>query len=126
MAARRYAPQRYPPCMTGEVAIRRGERAWRNLQMLAQKARPAVEQALRDIAQPTVLVNAGLLARYDLLSVLEPLQERSRRGPGVIVLITGSAQHTMPMVDDIALPVVHPSDWARVPRRWHRFPARVA
>jgi serine/threonine protein kinase len=104
----------------------RGERAWRNLQMLAQKARPAVEQALRDIAQPTVLVNAGLLARYDLLSVLEPLQERSRRGPGVIVLITGSAQHTMPMVDDVALPVVHPSDWARVPRRWYRLPARVA
>lgn len=103
-----------------------GERAWRNLQMLVQKARPAIENALRDIDSPTVLVNAGLLARYDLLSVLEPLQERSRRGPGVILLVTGSAQQTMPMVDEVALPVVHPSDWARVPRRWHRSQARVA
>lgn len=102
------------------------DRAWRNLQMLVQKARPTVEQALASIDRPTMLVHPGLLARYGLLSLLAPLQERSRRGPGVVLLIPGSAQQTMPAVDDVALPVVHPSDWARVPRGWHRAPARVA
>ena len=87
---------------------------------------PELVEYLASIDRPTVLVHPGLLARYGLLSLLAPLQERSRRGPGVVLLIPGSAQQTMPAVDDVALPVVHPSDWARVPRGWHRAPARVA
>jgi serine/threonine protein kinase len=102
------------------------DRAWRNLQTLVQKARPAVERALSGIERPTVLVNPGLLARYGLLALLQPLQERSRRGPAVLVLIPGDEQHSMPVVDGVPLPVVNPSDWARVPRGWHHAPQRVA
>jgi serine/threonine protein kinase len=102
------------------------DRAWRNLQMLVQRARPAVERALASLDAPTVLLNPGLFARYDLLPLLAPLQDRARRGAGVVVLTPGSAQHTMPMIDDVPLPVVHPSDWARAPRGWHRTVARVA
>lgn len=102
------------------------DRAWRNLQILVQRARPAVERTLASLDTPTVLLNPGLLARYDLLPLLEPLQDRARRGAGVVVLSPGSAQHAMPMIDDVPLPVVHPSDWARTPRGWHRAAARVA
>jgi hypothetical protein len=42
------------------------------------------------------------------------------------VLIPGDEQHALPVVDDVPLPVVHPSDWARVPRGWHRSGRRAA
>jgi serine/threonine protein kinase len=113
------------PVVLEADASARQDRAWRNLQMLVQRARPAVAQALAALDRPTVLVHPGLLARYGLLSLLEPLQDRGRRGPGVVVLIPGDAMHTMPVIDDVPLPVVHPSDWARVPREWLRL-ARAA
>lgn len=114
------------PLVLEADAADRTDRAWRNLQSLVQKARPAVEQALDALDRPTLLVHAGLLARYGLLPLLAPLQDRSRRGPRVVVLIPGDAMHAMPMVDDVPLPVVHPSDWARAPRGWLRRARSVA
>ncbi len=96
------------------------ERAWRQLQQLVQRASPAVAERLDALDRPTVLVNAGLLARYGILSLLQPLQERTRRGPGVVMLIPGDGMHTMPVIDESPLPVVHPSDWARAPKAWPR------
>jgi hypothetical protein len=114
------------PVVLEADASGRNDRAWRNLHLLVQRARPAVERALAELQQPTVLLNPGLLARYELLSVLAPLQERSRRGPGIVVLVPDTAQSAMPMVDDAPLPVVHPSDWARTPSGWTRAMRRVA
>jgi serine/threonine protein kinase len=102
------------------------DRARRNLLTLVQKARPAVERALASLDRPTLLAHPGLLARYGLLPLLQPLQDRARRGPGVIVLIPDYEQNALPQVDDVVLPVVHPSDWARVPRGWHRRGARAS
>lgn len=114
------------PVVLEADASSRNDRAWRNLHQLVQRARPAVERVLAALEQPTVLLNPGLLARYELLSVLAPLQERSRRGPGIVVLVPDTAQSAMPMVDDAPLPVVHPSDWARTPGGWTRAMRRVA
>ena len=114
------------PLVLEADAADRSDRAWRNLQMLVQKARADVERALADLERPTVLVHPGLLARYGLLTLLQPLQERTRRGPGVVVLVAGDDMHTMPVVDGVPLPVVHASDWARVPRGWLRLQRRVA
>jgi serine/threonine protein kinase len=102
------------------------ERDRRKLMALVQKARPEVERALAGLQQPTLLVHPGLLARYGLLPLLQPLQDRARRGVGMVLLIPGDAQHSMPVVDDVPLPVVHPSDWARLPRGWHRTTRRAA
>jgi hypothetical protein len=102
------------------------DRSRRNLLTLVQKARPAVERALASLDRPTLLAHPGLLARYGLLPLLQPLQDRARRGPGVVVLIPDYEQNALPQVDGVALPVVHPSDWARVPRGWHRRGVRVS
>lgn len=112
------------PVVRDADAADRTDRTWRQLQQLVQRATPAVADRLRRLDRPTVLVNPGLLARYGLLSLLQPLQDRARRGPGVVVLIPGDGMHTMPVVDDAPLPVVHPSDWARAPKAWPR-PARA-
>jgi serine/threonine protein kinase len=115
----------WPVVIEADAADRRGP-AWHRLQVLVQKARPAVEQALASLDQPTALLHPGILARYDLLGLLQPMQDRARHGPAVAVLIPGDEQHTLPVVDDVPLPVVHPSDWARVPRGWHRSARRAA
>lgn len=115
----------WPVVLDADTASQ-NDRAWRNLQMLVQRARPALERTLAALTEPVVLLHPGPLARYDLLSLIAPLQERSRRGPGVVVLVPDTAQHAMPMVDEVTLPVVHPSDWSRVPRGWHRSRATVS
>lgn len=114
------------PAVLDADAAGPNDRAWRNLQTLVQRARPTIEHVLTAIERPSVLVHPGLLARYGLLSLLAPLQDRSRRGAGIIVLIPGDAMHAMPMVDSSSLPVVHLSDWARVPRAWTRLTRRAA
>lgn len=114
------------PVVLDADAADRNDRAWRQLQQLVQRASPAVAKRLAGLDRPTMLVNPGLFARYGLLSLLQPLQDRARRGPGVVVLIPGDGMHTMPVVDDAPLPVVHPSDWARAPKAWPRSARAIA
>jgi hypothetical protein len=98
----------------------------RRFAALVQRVRPRVAAALAEVARPTLLLHPGLLGRYDLLGVFDALQDRTRRGPGVVVLVPADGQDTMPRVDERALPVVHASDWARVPRRWKQRINHVA
>ena len=104
----------------------RGAREWRNLRQLAQRSQPAMEAALQGIAEPTLLVNAGLLARYGLLGAIQMLQDRARRGPGVALLIAADDQHALPVVDDVTLPMVYPTDWMRLSRSWVRAQSPAA
>ena len=80
------------------------------------RARQEVERALAALDRPTVLVHPGLLARYGLLALLQPFQERTRRGAGRRGARAGrcDAARDAIVVDDVPLPVVHASDWARV------------
>ncbi|MBK9978482.1 MAG: BREX system serine/threonine kinase PglW [Gemmatimonadetes bacterium] len=102
------------------------DRAWRNLRLLAEKARPMMEATLAALVRPTLLLHPGLLARYDLLAVFEPLQDRSRRGPGVVLLLPSDGMSAMPVIDLVPLPMVYPSDWARLPREWFRLARSAA
>ena len=97
----------------------------RKLATLVQRTRDRMAATLSSLQRPALLLHPGLLARYDMLNLLDPLQDRTRRGPGVVILVPADGQDTMPRVDDRALPVVHPGDWARVPRHWHRRLVRV-
>jgi hypothetical protein len=94
---------------------------WRRLQTLVRRAMPAVEQALLTAAEPVLLVYSGLLARYDQISLLERLREvcvQRRDSPGFIVLIAADAQHHLPVLDGKPIPVILPSEWARIPEAW--------
>jgi hypothetical protein len=103
-----------------------GSRDRTNLANLVSRAKPRMVAALAAITGPTLLLNAGLLARYGLMELFAPLQDHARRGPAIVLLIPGNDQSTLPTIDGTQLPVVQASDWARVPSDWVRRSVRVA
>jgi hypothetical protein len=62
-----------------------------------------------------LLVNPGLLARYDQLSLIDRLREDP--GAGVWLLVAGQDTHK-PMIDSEAVPLISPNHWARVNLYW--------
>lgn len=94
---------------------------WRRLQLLVRQAMPAVTQALFEADRPVLLVYPGLLVRYEQMQLLETLRDAcSQRHdvPGYVVLVPSDAQRTMPVLDDKPIPVIHASEWARIPESW--------
>jgi serine/threonine protein kinase len=94
---------------------------WRRLQLLVRQAMPAVTQALFEADRPVLLVYPGLLARYEQMQLLETLRDacsQRRDAPGCVVLVASDAQRSMPMLDDKPIPVIHASEWARIPDSW--------
>ena len=98
----------------------RGSRDWRRLQSVVTKAMPAVETALLEMTQPSLLLFPGLLARYDQLGLIQTVREAcvAERAPGYVLLVPSDAQAAMPVIDGVPLPVVLASDWGRIPRAW--------
>jgi len=82
---------------------------------LVADAIPAVEAALHARSVPALLVNPGLLARYNQLSLIDRLRENP--GPGVWLLVAGQDTHK-PMIDSEAVPFISPNHWARVNLYW--------
>jgi hypothetical protein len=94
---------------------------WRRLQLLVRQAMPAVEHALFTAEQPVLLVYPGLLARYDQMQLLETLRDACTQRhdvPGYMVLVASDEQRPMPVLDDKPIPVIHASEWARIPESW--------
>ena len=85
------------------------------LNTLVAEAIPAVEAAIRARTAPAMLVNPGLLARYNQLSLIDRLREDP--GPGVWLLVAGQDTHK-PMIDSEAVPLISPNHWARVNLYW--------
>jgi hypothetical protein len=80
-----------------------------------------VERALLQSEKTVLVVNAGLLARYDQLALLDRLRDAAERQPdtpGFIVLLPADQQTDMPVVDGTPLPVVLASQWARLTDVW--------
>ncbi len=104
-------------------AADRGSRHWINLQRLVQRAVPAVRAALLDSPSPILLVNVGLLARYQLMSLITELEQQAGRPgqtPTVWVLLPTS-QQGLPVIDGVALPLVnnlHNTRALALPRAW--------
>jgi serine/threonine protein kinase len=84
---------------------------------LVAESIPTVETALRGRPGPVLLVNPGLLARYNQLSLIDRLREDP--GPGVWLLVAGQDTHK-PMIDSEAVPLISPNHWARVREYWIR------
>jgi serine/threonine protein kinase len=90
-------------------AADRGSRNWGNLQRLVQRTLPALRTALLQGAAPILLVSAGLLARYDLMSLITEVEEhagRPGRTPGVWLLLP-TVNQGLPLIDGVAVPIVN-------------------
>lgn len=104
-------------------AADRGSRNWVNLQRLVQRAVPAVRAALLNSPSPILLVCVGLLARYELMSLVTELEEHAGRPghtPSAWVLLPTSHQG-LPVIDGVAVPLVNNINNTRavaLPQAW--------
>jgi serine/threonine protein kinase len=109
-----------------------GSRDWRNLLSLVARVLPALKKILSDSSAPLLVVNAGLLARYDLMSVLSELEGaagRLGRTPTAWILVP-SHQSGVAVIDSSPVPLVNASSVMPLPQSWvenvHRSTALAA
>ena len=94
-------------------------KGFRNLLRLATKAAERVRATLLALEQPALLVNPGLLARYDLMPLLSELAQASgtRGGPPSLWLLVPQPDGGIPRIDDASLPIMA-ANWARLTDAW--------
>lgn len=94
---------------------------WKNLLHLVSLAAPKIEENLLNRDEHLLLVHPGLIARYDLMSLLETLRDRTGHDgpcPGVWVLVAADEQHEMPFLDHAEIPLISPGQRAKVSEAW--------
>lgn len=97
-----------------------GSRDWTNLMRLVQKAAPMVTDRLGSATRPILLVHPGLLARYQLMGVIEELRDRTGR-PGAVQslwMLVPMVTNGLPAVDGVPVPIISSSQWARISQAW--------
>ena len=90
-------------------AADRGGRDWTNLMRLVQRTLPSLRTALLQSPAPLLLVSAGLLARYDLMSLITEIEAaagRPAQTPSVWLLLP-TAHQGLPVIDGVAVPLVN-------------------
>jgi len=90
-------------------AADRGSRDWSNLQRLVRRTLPALRAALLQSTAPILLVSAGLLARYELMTLITEVEENAGRPgytPGVWLLLP-TVHQGLPVIDGVAVPMVN-------------------
>ena len=104
-------------------AADRGGRDWTNLTRLVQRTLPALRTALLQSPTPLLLVSAGLLARYELMSLITEIEAaagRPAQTPSVWLLLP-TAHQGLPVIDGIAVPLVNNINNAQalaLPQAW--------
>ncbi|OEZ83351.1 serine/threonine-protein kinase PrkC [Janthinobacterium sp. HH104] len=104
-------------------AADRGSRHWTNLQRLVQRSVATIRADLLNSPSPILLVCVGLLARYELMSLVTELEELAGRPgytPCAWVLIPTSHQG-LPVIDGVAVPLVNNINNTRalaLPQAW--------
>jgi serine/threonine protein kinase len=95
-------------------------KGFRNLLRLSTKAAERVLATLLALDRPALLVNPGLLARYDLMPMLTDLAQASgtRGGPPSLWVLVPQADGGMPTIDGASLPVMSAANWARLTDPW--------
>jgi hypothetical protein len=93
---------------------------WDRLMLLVGRTMPLVEQQLSRADKTMLVIYAGLLARYDQMTLLERLRDKvgQRDGiPGLWLLIPGDQYAVM---DGKAIPIISPGQRVRIPESWLR------
>jgi serine/threonine protein kinase len=94
---------------------------WRNLERLVESVMPEVEAELRSGEQTRLLVNPGLLARYDRLNLLATLAVDVGRRDGIHglwVLVPVNGTSPLPILNDKPIPLINPAQHARLTEAW--------
>jgi hypothetical protein len=95
-------------------------RDWRNLLSLVKRVVPTLENALFDNPAPLLIVNTGLLARYDLMSLLSTLEAtagRPGRTPSAWLLLPNH-QPGVAAIDATPVPLVNASALTPLAQSW--------
>jgi serine/threonine protein kinase len=98
----------------------RGGADFKNLLRLAARAAPRVIEEVLALREPTLLTRPGLLARYDLVDVLDGLAQKSGAagGPPSLWLLLPQSAPGQPQIDSVMLPVVSAANWAFLTEAW--------
>jgi len=93
---------------------------WGRLMRLVHKALPQVKQALLEATAPVLLVNAGLIARYGLMPLIDDLRDEvGRPGKlGSLWMLLPMTETGLPTIDNVPVPVLTSTQWASVPVAW--------
>jgi serine/threonine protein kinase len=94
---------------------------WRNLQRLVEAALPRVESCLRSRDQTRLVVNPGLLARYDRLNLLAQLAQDVGRTDGIHglwLLVPANDQSPLPVLNRKPIPITNAAQHARLTEAW--------
>jgi serine/threonine protein kinase len=94
---------------------------WRKLMGLIELASSRIEQQLIAEDNTVLLTDPGLLARYGKMDMVSRLLDQTLRQEGLQglwMLIPSDDLTTGPAINGEAVPVITPSQWARVPDVW--------
>lgn len=94
---------------------------WKNLLHLIGRAGPKIAAGLAERREHLLLVHPGLIARYDLMSILETLRDKVGHDaacPGLWVLVATDGQNDMPILDHAEIPLITPGQRAKVSEAW--------
>jgi hypothetical protein len=117
--------------LTADAAARDSS-DFRNLLRLAAEAAPRVAEEVLAMRRPALLIRPGLLARYDLMSMLDDFSHASGAsgGPSSLWLLIPQATPGRPEIDGAVLPVISSANWTRLTNPWlsntHRASGRSA
>ncbi len=106
--------------LRADAAGREGSE-WKNLQQLVEKALPPAEEELLRSDRPLLLVNAGLVARYQRIGLLERLRDATgtRQGPpGCWLLVSPTHPQRLPRIDGVAVPVIGSGQYMTIDPAW--------
>jgi hypothetical protein len=94
---------------------------WSNLLHLTGLVAPKIAADLMNREKHILLVNPGLIARYDQMSILETLRDKVGHDvpcPGVWVLVAADGQNEMPILDHEVIPLITSGQRAKVSEGW--------
>jgi serine/threonine protein kinase len=121
----------WPKALMADAAAR-DSADFRNLLRLAAEAAPRVMQEVLGLRQPALLTRPGLIARYDLMPMLDELSQASGAsgGPPSLWLLIPQVTPGRPEIDGSVLPVIANANWTRLTDPWlanaHRAGGRSA
>jgi hypothetical protein len=95
--------------------------AWGDLLHLAGLAAPKITENLAQRPKHLLMVHPGLIARYDLMQVLETLRDKVGHDapcPGLWVLVATDGQSDLPVLDHAEIPLITPGQRTKVSEHW--------